>query len=119
LRPPPLPAEASVSAGTKRRKRRTSAIRRGVCAYSFNSKGVLPMKRRAFCASALSVFAATSVPWQRALAAAAASVPVSGATGKQVVLQPADIDDLRASLRGDLLVPGQEGYEAARHVWNG
>ena len=36
-----------------------------------------------------------------------------------MVLEPADLDDLRASLRGQLLVPGQEGYEAARHVWNG
>src|SRR5262245_21874690 len=77
------------------------------------------MKRRAFCASAFSVLTAASVPWQRALAAAAASVPASGAAGKQVVLQPSDIEYLRGSLRGELLVPGQEGYEAARHVWNG
>jgi FAD/FMN-containing dehydrogenase len=76
------------------------------------------MKRRAFCASAFSVFTAASLPWQRALAAAA-SVPVAGSTGKQVLLAPSDIDDLRGTLRGELLVPGQEGYEAARHVWNG
>src|SRR5512138_1110654 len=76
------------------------------------------MKRRAFCASALSVLTAASVPWQRALAAAA-SVPVAGAAGKQVVLQPSDLEDLRGSLRGELLVPGQEGYDTARHVWNG
>jgi FAD/FMN-containing dehydrogenase len=76
------------------------------------------MQRRAFCASAFSVLTAASIPWQRALAAAG-SVPTAGATGKQVVLTPADLDDLRGNLRGELLVPGQEGYEAARHVWNG
>jgi len=79
------------------------------------------MKRRAFCASAFSALAATSIPWQRALAAAASAsaVPAAGSAGKQIVLNPSDLDDLRASLRGQLLVPGQEGYEAARHVWNG
>ena len=76
------------------------------------------MKRRAFCASALSVVTATALPWQRAFAAAA-SVPAAGSAGKQIVLQPSDIDDLRASLRGELLVPGQDGYDVARRVWNG
>jgi FAD/FMN-containing dehydrogenase len=79
------------------------------------------MKRRAFCASAFSVLTAASVPWQRVLAAggSAGEVPAMGAAGKPVVLKPSDMDDLRASLRGQLLVPGQDGYEAARHVWNG
>ncbi|MEP7244041.1 MAG: FAD-binding oxidoreductase [Gammaproteobacteria bacterium] len=79
------------------------------------------MKRRAFCTSAISTFAAATVPWQAVLAAAdaAAEVPATGAAGKQIVLRPGDIQDLRASLRGELLVPGQNGYDAARKVWNG
>ena len=79
------------------------------------------MKRRAFCASAFSVLGAASVPWQRVLAAAASGsdVPALGSAGKQIVLKPTDIDDFRASMRGQLLVPGQDGYDAARRVWNG
>jgi FAD/FMN-containing dehydrogenase len=77
------------------------------------------MKRRAFCASAFSAIAATSIPWQRVLAAANGEVPAMGAGGQSVVLKPAEIDELRASLRGQLLVPGQDGYDSARRIWNG
>jgi FAD/FMN-containing dehydrogenase len=75
------------------------------------------MKRRAFCASALSVLTVASVPWRRALAVS--SVPASGNGGKQVLLKQSDIDDLRGALRGELLLPGQDGYETSRHLWNG
>ena len=74
------------------------------------------MKRRTFCASALAAIAAASIPVRRALAA---DVPAFGPGNKQVVLQSTAIDDLRAAMRGELLVPGQEGYDAARRVWNG
>src|SRR5918998_1476447 len=33
--------------------------------------------------------------------------------------RPNAVDDLRADFRGALLSPGEEGYEEARHVWNG
>lgn len=36
-----------------------------------------------------------------------------------MLLRTSDVDDLRAGLAGKLLAPGQEGYEAARKVWNG
>jgi FAD/FMN-containing dehydrogenase len=39
--------------------------------------------------------------------------------GKGITLASRDIADLRASLRGQLLVPGQEGYDFARRLWNG
>jgi FAD/FMN-containing dehydrogenase len=79
------------------------------------------VKRRTFCASALSSLALSAVPLRRAFAAAAGSaeVPVMGYAGKQIVLTGAEVDELRASLRGQLLTPGQEGYDAARRVWNG
>ena len=64
------------------------------------------MKRREFCASAGAILAA-------------ASIPVAGIAGQQVVLKPADIADLRGRLRGQLLAPGQDGYDSASRIWNG
>lgn len=57
------------------------------------------------------------------MAAAAARVSdniaaISG-TGKQIVLTRSSIDDLRASLRGAVLLPGDDGYDRARRIWNG
>src|SRR5258708_38583964 len=34
-------------------------------------------------------------------------------------LQPSDLAQLRQTIRGDLVVPGDSGYEQARRVWNG
>src|SRR6185369_9856905 len=50
---------------------------------------------------------------------AAAAIPAMGTAGKQVVLKPTDVEELRGSLRGQLLTPGQEGYDTARRIWNG
>lgn len=81
------------------------------------------MKRRSFCGAALATVTATSLPFARLLAAAdapiAADVPAIGMTGKQIVLPRSDLTDLRARLRGQLLLAGDEGYDAARRVWNG
>jgi len=65
------------------------------------------MKRREFCATASAVLTAASVPF----AVAGASKPVE--------LKPTDIEQLRGSLHGQLLAPGQDGYDAARRIWNG
>ena len=79
------------------------------------------MKRRTFCASALSALALSALASRRAFAAAEVSteVPVMGYAGKQIVLTAAEVDELRRSLRGQLLAPGQDGYDIARKVWNG
>ena len=78
------------------------------------------MKRRSFCASAISLLTTAAVPWHRSFVAnAAGELPALGHSGKQVLIQASDIDDLRAGLRGQLLVPGQDGYDAARKIWNG
>ncbi|HZF16231.1 MAG TPA: FAD-binding oxidoreductase [Steroidobacteraceae bacterium] len=74
------------------------------------------MKRRTFCTSAVAALAAASLPLRRGLAS---EVAAAGPGGKQVLLQSTAIDDLRASLRGELLLPGQDGYDSARRVWNG
>ncbi len=49
----------------------------------------------------------------------AGDLPALGLNGKPLVLRAADLDDLRAGIQGDLLVPGEAEYEAARRVWNG
>src|SRR5918995_4096677 len=64
------------------------------------------MKRRSFCAAALS-------------SAALAALPRSGLLAAGAGLRPTDIDELRASLAGQLLLPEQPQYESARKVWNG
>jgi len=79
------------------------------------------MKRRTFCASAIAAAATASVPWRRVLAAPEMSgaTPAVGLDGQQILLSRSDIDDLRASLRGELLLAGEDGYESARRIWNG
>jgi len=79
------------------------------------------MKRRTFCASAIPALAIASAPWQRLFAATggAGEVPAIGTAGQQLVLQPSQLAELRGALRGQLLLPGQDGYDAARRVWNG
>jgi hypothetical protein len=32
---------------------------------------------------------------------------------------PSDVAEFRAGLRGDLLLPGQDGHDSARRIWNG
>ena len=84
------------------------------------------MKRRDFCRMSLITSAAAALPASRLLAASEGSsqpgstdlraVKLSGA---ETTIEGAAVRDLRASLSGTLLAPGDEGYEAARRVWNG
>jgi FAD/FMN-containing dehydrogenase len=76
------------------------------------------MKRRAFCASAIAVTAATFLPLRRGIAAIA-EIPAIRRSGQQTILKGTDIEDFRASLRGTVLTPSDEGYEQARRIWNG
>ena len=41
-----------------------------------------------------------------------------GLDGRQLTLKSADIEDLRAGLRGELITADQPGYDAARRLWN-
>ncbi len=78
------------------------------------------MKRRAFCATGVALF--TSVALRSAplyAAEAGRDVPARGLDGRQLTIRSADIDDLRASLRGELLRAGQNDYDSARRIWNG
>jgi len=78
------------------------------------------MKRRAFCASALAL-ASTGTSSLRVLAASSVSseIPIIRGDGKQATLTASDVADLKGTLRGELLLPSQSGYDQARKVWNG
>jgi FAD/FMN-containing dehydrogenase len=40
-------------------------------------------------------------------------------SGTETTIESAAVRELRASLKGTLLAPGEEGYDTARRVWNG
>ena len=46
-------------------------------------------------------------------------LPAIKLSGGQTTIERAAVEELRASLRGPLLVPGQDGYDGARRIWNG
>ena len=80
------------------------------------------MKRRAFCASAVATLGVAALPFDRGFAAVAsvtADVQAITGDGKPVTLSRSDVEDLRASLRGQLLLPDTAGYEDARKIFNG
>ena len=80
------------------------------------------MNRRDFFMSSLAAALATSVAGNRALAA---MLPIAGdieavtGSGAKVSLAKTALQELRDSLRGALLLPGQPGYDEARRVLNG
>jgi hypothetical protein len=80
------------------------------------------MQRRLFLGSILGA-AAGGLPLARVLAATGTSLdtdlPATRRGGGPTVLTRAAVRDFQASLRGPLLLPGAEGYDRARRVWNG
>ena len=79
------------------------------------------MKRRHFLQ--LGLGAATAMPLQRALARDAksgfADQPARSLEGAEMILRGRDVQALAASISGGVLLPGAEGYDAARMMWNG
>jgi FAD/FMN-containing dehydrogenase len=80
------------------------------------------MQRRQFLATAAGV--AGFLPLSRALAALGKAavpdeLPAIRLGGGATTLKRAELAELQASLRGTVLVPGADGYESARRVWNG
>jgi len=79
------------------------------------------MDRRDFLKSSLAAALATSLANGRALAALApisADIEAVTGGGGKVTLARSDLQLLRDSLRGALLLPGQPGYDEARRVLN-
>jgi len=84
------------------------------------------MKRRAFVRSALATAVTAALPANALWAAAAAArTRITGdinavtGDGNEKVIEKAVLKELQASLRGQILLPGNAGYDAARHGWNG
>jgi len=80
------------------------------------------MKRRDFCVSALAAGIATTLPYRHVFAIAGADVvdlPAVTSTGGETTLEGAAVKELADSMRGDLLMSGESGYDHARAVWNG
>lgn len=79
------------------------------------------MQRREFLGSLAA--AAAVAPFAEALAAALppvpGPVPATRLDGSATALPASVIQDFRASLRGPVLLPGDDAYDRARRVWNG
>ncbi len=79
------------------------------------------MKRRKFCQSALGTAAAIALPALRGYAAGDPTTTEISAvmgSGETTVLARTDLEALRGSLRGRLLLPDSDGYEEARRLRN-
>ena len=80
------------------------------------------MNRRDFFVSSLAAAVAASLAGSKALAATgtpvAADIEAVTGSGAKVALGKSALQELRDSLRGALLLPGQPGYDDARRVLN-
>jgi FAD/FMN-containing dehydrogenase len=83
------------------------------------------MNRRKFVMSALAAAVATSMNSRNALAAMtdmptaiAADINAVTGEGREVTLKMASVRELAKSLRGNLLLPGNEAYDEARRILN-
>ncbi len=83
------------------------------------------MDRRLFIQSALAAGASAAVPAQYGLAASfsmltevAGDFPAVSTDRKPIMLEKSDLQALSDSLRGNLLLPGNDAYDKARRVLN-
>ncbi len=84
------------------------------------------VRRRDFCKSTLVGGAAAALPLGRLMSATydavspiVADLPAIKLSGDKTVIERAALGDFRARLRGQLFMPGQDGYDSARRIWNG
>jgi len=76
------------------------------------------MKRREFCKSAVAAGVAAAFPIGEILADFV-DMPAITSAGNETTLEGAAVKELADSLRGALLLSGDDGYDHARAVWNG
>lgn len=77
------------------------------------------MDRRSFVRHAVAASFAASLPWSRSWSAEiAGEVAAVRSGGTATALSASDLQQLKASLRGALLLPGEPGYDTARRVRN-
>ncbi len=77
------------------------------------------MKRRQFIGTGLALAASWPFRGLASVLKDLADLPAKSLTGGDLLLRGSSIEALSASLSGDLLLPGNERYEQARHIWNG
>ncbi len=77
------------------------------------------MKRRQFIGTGLALAATWPLRGFSAVLSGVGDLPAKSLTGGDLLLRGSSVEALGASLSGDLLLPGHEGYERARHLWNG
>ena len=84
------------------------------------------MDRRRFCQSAIGAAVAASLPtgqsfasYLQALTTVAGDIDAITGDGAERILKQAEVQELSDSLRGRLLLSGDNGYDTARHVLNG
>ena len=84
----------------------------------------MKIDRRSFVNSTLAAAGGVLLPMRSVWADLAASgsipatVPALSGSGKPVSLAASDLKDLRASLKGRLILPQDAGYDAARQYWD-
>jgi FAD/FMN-containing dehydrogenase len=76
------------------------------------------MKRRQFCAAAAAALATPFLPRRAARAADGTELAVVGLDGHKFTLAAADLEQLRGNFRGEIILPGEGGYDGARRLWN-
>ncbi|NNC76408.1 MAG: FAD-binding oxidoreductase [Woeseiaceae bacterium] len=82
------------------------------------------MNRRKFLASSVAAGVASALPASQIVAAVEALTAVQSdveaitGAGQKISLERAAVDELSKSLRGNLLLPDNDGYDAARRVLN-
>ncbi len=84
------------------------------------------MDRRRFCQSAIGAAVAASLPagqsvaaYLQALTTVTGDIDAITHDGTERILKQAQVQELSDSLRGRLLLSGDDGYDTARHVLNG
>ncbi|MCU0975152.1 MAG: FAD-binding oxidoreductase [Steroidobacteraceae bacterium] len=79
------------------------------------------MNRREFFRSSLAAAVAAALPYERLIAAdqpVLTGIEAVTGTGGKVALDRTAVQELKDSLRGALLLPGEPGYDTARRVLN-
>ncbi len=77
------------------------------------------MKRREFVGAGLALATAWPFRGWSAVLKDVGDVAAKSLDGADLLLRGSSVEDLAASLRGDLLLQGHAGYDARRRVWNG
>lgn len=76
------------------------------------------MRRRDFIGASLGLAAAWPMRSLAEVLKDLGDLPAKTLTGGDLLLKGSSVEALSASLRGDVLLPGNGGYDAARRIWN-